>query len=129
MGFLGRWISFSFDSVAVHLLCIIDIPEVNEYQQLFFAVYMEMLVHEPSVPCQTADTAPKVNFKGNDKNVGESKYRNKGCIGQYPIRGYFWIWHLSKKKDNQLSKAFNEVGWENIVMEFNKKISILYEFM
>lgn len=34
-----------------------------------------------------------------------------------------------KEKGNRLGKAFNVIGWENIIKAFNKKMGLQFEFL
>lgn len=46
-----------------------------ECRELSFDAYMKIIVHELSdFQCQTPVMSPRINCKGKDKNVGESKF-------------------------------------------------------
>lgn len=118
-----------FNSEVVRFICGKYVYEINQYNQLFFDASMEMVVPELSnFPWLIIVVAAKINCKGEDKDVGESTCTKKVHYIMYNKKLFFYLELKQKQKDNRSSKAFNAVGSEIIVKEFNEKTGLTYEF-
>lgn len=110
-----------FNSEVVMFLCSKYISEINEYNQLFFDAYMEMVVPEISnFPWKIIVIAPTINRKGKDKDVGESMSNKKGALLMYNKKLFFDLELKQKQRDNRPRKAFNAVGSETLLKNSTK---------
>lgn len=73
--------------------------------------------------------APKVNRKGKSELVEVKLEKPKAYWTQSNKKLFLDLALEEKHMGNRPGKAFNVVGWENIVKAFNKRTSLQYEYL
>lgn len=74
--------------------------------------------------------APKLSARGKVKDLGEVKFEKPKAHWTTANKKLFLDLAVEEKhKGNRPGKAFNAVGWENIIKEFNAKTGTQYEFL